>query len=72
MNDAVVGVILDQFPSHCQERWKMSKIVSMGEIVVRSLVGFSTGNGLGLGFCWSRIARTCAAVSGSLRIARRD
>ena len=33
---------------------------------------FSIGNGLGLGFCWSRIARTCAAVSGSLRIARRN
>ena len=45
----------------------------MGEIATGSSeVAPGLGLGLGVGFCWSRIARTWAAVSGSSRMARSD
>ena len=43
----------------------------MGEIATGSSE-VAPGLGLGLGFCWSRIARTWAAMSGSSRMARSD
>ena len=45
-------------------------IASVG--FVGEMVAGSSGVSTGLGFCWSRIARTWAAMSGSSRMARSD